>query len=60
MNAILVLGARAVYLAAIQGEVSWGLLLAAAAAGLCILAMGYFGNKVFGAPQNAPAPPPQD
>jgi uncharacterized membrane protein YdjX (TVP38/TMEM64 family) len=55
MNALLVLGARAIYSAAVQGEVSWSILLTTLAAGVCILVLGYFGKKTLGSSESAPA-----
>ena len=57
MNALLVLGARAIYLAAVQGEISWGILLPTVAAGVFILALGYFGKRAFNISESTPGPP---
>jgi hypothetical protein len=55
MNAFLVLGARAVYQAAVRGEAAWGIVLTTVAAGVFILALTYFGKKAFGTSENSPA-----
>jgi hypothetical protein len=56
MNALLVLGARAIYLAAVQGEISWGILLPTVAAGVFIL-LGYFGKRAINISESTPGPP---
>jgi len=48
MNAAWVFGANTLYAAMIPGDLSWGIMGGAVAAGLLVLALGYAGKRVFG------------
>ncbi|MFP4315712.1 MAG: TVP38/TMEM64 family protein [Desulfovibrionales bacterium] len=47
MNAVLVLGASAIYSAMVQGEVSWWLILGSIGTGMIVLILGLLGKKRF-------------
>jgi uncharacterized membrane protein YdjX (TVP38/TMEM64 family) len=56
MNAVLVLGAFAIYRATIRGEVSWILISTSAAAGLLVLILARVAKKTFENPKSAQKP----
>lgn len=49
MTAVLVLGAQAIYIAMIRGEISWGMMAGSIGAGLVVLVIGMAGKKTFAA-----------
>lgn len=56
MNAILILGAGAIYGAMIRGEMSWGLIGGTTGAGAAVLALGYVVKRSLGTAEGAHAP----
>lgn len=52
MNAVLVLGASAIYTAMVRGQFSWGLTLGSVGAGIAVLLLGLYGKKTLMGDQN--------